>query len=101
MKRKRTYELADRLGKKTWEIRQDGASLETKFAARKGAPPRVVDHEIESEEDASERFDRLVAEREQQGYTLIASEDLVARSPAQEAELARFEAAITETPDVV
>jgi uncharacterized protein (TIGR02996 family) len=98
--RKRKYELTDRLEKKTWEIQQDGLSLTTKFAARKGTPPRAVDHELTSEAEANDRFDKLVAEREEQGYTLVDSEDAIARSPAQDAEALSFEAAITKAPDV-
>ena len=98
--RKRKYELTDRLEKKTWEIQQDGVSLTTKFAARKGTPARAVDHELASEDEANERFEKLVAEREEQGYTLVDSEDAIARSPAQDAEALAFEAAITKAPDV-
>ena len=98
--RKRKYELTDRLEKKTWEIQQDGVSLTTTFAARKGTPPRVVDHALESEEEATQKFDKLVAEREEQGYALLESEDGNARSPAQEVEAMAFEAAIARAPDV-
>ncbi len=97
--RRRKYEISDRLEKKTWEIEQQGASLVTRFSARKGTPPRVVSHDLETEEEANQRFEKLVAEREQQGYGLVDSEEDHGRSPALEAEAARFESAIADAPD--
>ncbi len=99
--RTRKYEITDRLEKKTWEIEQQGASLTTKFSARKGNPPRIVSHDLESEPEASARFDKLVAEREEQGYLLAFSEEDGGRSPALLAEARRYESAITEAPDSV
>ena len=43
--RKRKYELAEGLEKKTWEIQQEGSKLTTKLWASKGAQPRVVGEE--------------------------------------------------------
>src|SRR4051794_36390852 len=100
MMRRRKYEISDRLEKKTWEIEQQGASVTTKFSARKGTAPRVVTSELESEEEASQRFQKLVAEREEQGYVLVDSEEDAGRSPALSAEALRFEAAIAAAPDV-
>lgn len=99
--RTRKYEIADRLEKKTWEIEQQGASLTTKFSARKGNPPRVVRHDFESEAEAKQRFGRLVAEREEQGYSLTFSEDEGGLSAALLAEARRFEGAIVAAPDAV
>jgi uncharacterized protein (TIGR02996 family) len=100
MMRKRKYEISDRLEKKTWEIEQQGSSVITKFSARKGTPPRVVKADLDSEDEATQRFDKLVAEREEQGYGLVDSEDDGGRSPALDAEAAGFEAAIAAAPDV-
>lgn len=95
----RKYELADRMEKKTWEIHQAGVQVTTKFWIRKGSTPRVVDKELASEDEAKRFFERLVVEREDQGYVLVASSGGAALSADALDQAEKLAAAIEAAPD--
>jgi uncharacterized protein (TIGR02996 family) len=98
---RRKYELADRMEKKTWEVQRSGASVTTRYWARKGAAPRIVTKKCESEDEAKKHMDRLVDEREAQGYVLFESDDDKATSATDDGEGRELAAAIVEKPDEV